>query len=78
MCIEFLFFECGSMFSEDEQYIIYLVMVKVFDGCLLIVCVFDIGGDKQVVYLELLCEENLFFGVCGVCLLLCCFDLLDL
>lgn len=40
------------------------------EGKLVVVCIFDIGGDKEFFYLNLLKEMNLFLGFCVICLCL--------
>lgn len=34
---------------------------------MVIICMFDVGVDKEVDYLMLLFELNLVFGLCGIC-----------
>lgn len=38
----------------------------------------DIGGDKELLYLDLLKEMNLFLGWCVVCIGLICCEILDI
>lgn len=45
---EYLFLSRGSFPSEEEQFQIYVKMVKKLDGRPLVIRVFDIGGDKRV------------------------------
>ena len=68
MRTEFLFLERNSAPDEDEQYRVYREMVEVMAGRRLIIRTLDIGGDKQVPYLNLPHEDNPFLGVRG-CLL---------
>ena len=77
MRTEFLFLERDSAPSEDEQYQTYRGMLDALQGKPLIVRTLDIGGDKQVPYLNLPHEENPFLGVRGVRLLLRRPDLLE-
>ncbi|MDR3221391.1 MAG: phosphoenolpyruvate--protein phosphotransferase [Candidatus Accumulibacter sp.] len=70
MRTEFLFLERESAPSEDEQYTVYRATLTALDGRPLIIRALDIGGDKQVSYLDLPHEENPFLGVRGARLLL--------
>ncbi len=76
MRTEFLFLERNTAPDEDEQYQVYRDMVDVLAGRRLIIRALDIGGDKQVPYLNLPHEENPFLGVRGARLLLQRQDLL--
>jgi len=76
MRTEFLFLERNAAPDEDEQYQVYRDMVDVLAGRRLIIRALDIGGDKQVPYLNLPHEENPFLGVRGARLLLQRQDLL--
>jgi phosphocarrier protein FPr len=62
---EFLFLERQSAPDEDEQYDCYRALVEASKGRQLIVRTLDIGGDKQVPYLNLPHETNPFLGVRG-------------
>jgi phosphoenolpyruvate-protein phosphotransferase len=66
MRTEFLFLERHDAPSEDEQYDTYRRMVEASGGRQLIIRTLDIGGDKQVPYLNLPHESNPFLGVRGV------------
>lgn len=66
MRTEFLFLERHDAPSEDEQYACYRQMVQASGGRRLIIRTLDIGGDKQVPYLNLPHETNPFLGVRGV------------
>ncbi len=72
---EFLFLERDSPPSEDEQYAAYREAVLALQGLPLIVRTLDIGGDKEVPYLDLPAEDNPFLGVRGIRL---CFAYPDL
>ncbi len=72
---EFLFLERNEPPNEEEQYRIYLEMVKSLNGLPLIVRTLDIGGDKEVPYLNLPKEDNPFLGVRGIRLCLTQMDL---
>lgn len=45
-------------------------MFDVFDGCLLVVWILDVGGDKLLLYWLIFYEENFYLGLCGICLIL--------
>lgn len=34
----------------------------------MVVCIMDIGGDKEFFYFDMLYEMNLFFGFCVFCI----------
>ena len=70
MRTEFLLLERRNAPDEEEQYQVYRKMVEVMVGRRLIIRALDIGGDKQVPYLNLLHEENPFLGMRGARLLL--------
>ncbi|UTH74289.1 phosphoenolpyruvate--protein phosphotransferase [Chromobacterium sp. IIBBL 290-4] len=70
MRTEFLFLERDSAPDEEEQFAVYQAMQQALQGRPLIVRALDIGGDKQVPYLELPSEDNPFLGVRGARLLL--------
>ncbi|MCB1766397.1 MAG: phosphoenolpyruvate--protein phosphotransferase [Candidatus Competibacteraceae bacterium] len=76
MRTEFLFLERDNAPDEEEQYQVYREMTEVLAGRRLIIRALDIGGDKQVSYLNLPHEENPFLGVRGARLLLQRQDLL--
>jgi phosphocarrier protein FPr len=63
---EFLFLGRSDPPSEEEQYEAYLQMVKALAGLPLIFRTLDIGGDKEVPYLNLPPEDNSFLGVRGI------------
>jgi phosphoenolpyruvate-protein phosphotransferase len=63
---EFLFLNRSAPPSEEEQYEAYLQMVKAMAGLPLIIRTLDIGGDKEVPYLNLPPETNAFLGVRGI------------
>ncbi len=66
MRTEFLFLERHDAPDEDEQYACYREMVTASAGRRLIIRTLDIGGDKQVPYLNLPHESNPFLGVRGL------------
>jgi phosphoenolpyruvate-protein phosphotransferase len=63
---EFLFLNRAAPPSEEEQYEAYLQMVQALAGLPLIIRTLDIGGDKEVPYLNLPPEDNAFLGVRGI------------
>jgi multiphosphoryl transfer protein len=63
---EFLFLGREAPPTEEEQYTAYLEMVQALGGLPLIVRTLDIGGDKEVPYLNLPAEANPFLGVRGI------------
>jgi len=70
MRTEFLFLERDGAPDEEEQYRTYREMAEVLAGRTLTIRALDIGGDKQVPYLDLPREQNPFLGVRGARLLL--------
>lgn len=66
MRTEFLFLERSSIPSEDEQFEAYRDMALALGGRPLIIRTLDIGGDKEVAYLNLPKEDNSFLGIRGV------------
>lgn len=63
---EFLFLGRNDAPSEEEQYQTYKAMIQSLNGFPLIIRTLDIGGDKQVPYLDLPKEDNPFLGVRGI------------
>jgi phosphoenolpyruvate-protein phosphotransferase len=63
---EFLFLERDSAPSEEEQYAAYRQAVEALQGLPLILRTLDIGGDKEVPYLDLPAEANPFLGIRGI------------
>ncbi|SDV46748.1 phosphoenolpyruvate--protein phosphotransferase [Chitinasiproducens palmae] len=66
MRTEFLFLGRDRAPSEDEQFDAYRALVEASGGRRLIIRTLDIGGDKQVPYLDLPHETNPFLGVRGL------------
>ncbi|HEX6293491.1 MAG TPA: phosphoenolpyruvate--protein phosphotransferase [Herpetosiphonaceae bacterium] len=66
MRTEFLFLERTSVPSEDEQFAAYRDMVQAMQGHPVIIRTLDIGGDKEVPYLNLPKEDNSFLGIRGI------------
>lgn len=66
MRTEFLFLGRDSAPSEDEQFEAYRDMARALDSRPLIIRTLDIGGDKEVAYLDLPKEDNSFLGIRGI------------
>jgi multiphosphoryl transfer protein len=66
MRTEVLFLARDTVPSEDEQFEAYRDMARALDGRPLIIRTLDIGGDKEVPYLNLPKEDNAFLGVRGI------------
>lgn len=66
MRTEFLFLGRDSAPSEDEQFAAYRDMAQALAGRPLIIRTLDIGGDKEVSYLDMPKEDNSFLGVRGI------------
>lgn len=77
MRTEFLFLERDTAPTEDEQFEAYRNMIKALDGRPLIIRTLDIGGDKEVPYLDLPREDNSFLGIRGIRLCLVRPDLFE-
>jgi phosphoenolpyruvate-protein phosphotransferase len=75
MRTEFLFLERKEAPTEDEQFEIYSNILKKMNSKNVIIRTLDIGGDKQVPYLNLPIEQNPFLGIRGARL---CLRRLDL
>jgi phosphocarrier protein FPr len=74
---EFLFLGRDGPPSEDEQHAALSEMVAALNGLPLVVRTLDIGGDKQVPYIDLPAEEGSFLGIRGIRLCLARPDLFD-
>ena len=59
---EFLFMDRDQLPTEEEQFIAYKEVVEAMDGCLVVLRTMDIGGDKDLPYLDLPKEMNPFLG----------------
>ncbi len=66
MRTEVLFLARDTIPTEDEQFEAYKAMAQALDGRPLIIRTLDIGGDKEVPYLNLPKEDNAFLGVRGI------------
>jgi phosphotransferase system enzyme I (PtsI) len=60
---EFLFLNRNTPPTEDEQFKAYKEVLEKFNGKPVIIRTLDIGGDKQIPYLNLEHELNPFLGV---------------
>lgn len=63
---EFLLLDRKSMPTENEQFEIYKTLVENLSPHKAVIRIFDIGGDKQLSYLDLPKEENPFLGLRGL------------
>ncbi len=63
---EFLFMENNHLPSEEEQYNAYKEAVTAMKGKPVVIRTMDIGGDKEIPYLNLKKESNPFLGFRGV------------
>lgn len=59
---EFLFMDRNQLPSEEEQFQAYKEIVEAMQGKLVVLRTMDIGGDKDLPYLELPKEMNPFLG----------------
>lgn len=59
---EFLYMKHKKFPSEDEQFDVYVEALKKLDGKSLVIRTLDIGGDKELSYLDLKEEKNPFLG----------------
>jgi phosphoenolpyruvate-protein phosphotransferase len=60
---EFLFLERTSLPSEEEQYRAYKAIGDAFGGLPVVLRTLDVGGDKELPYLNTPPEQNPFLGV---------------
>ncbi|WP_164970282.1 phosphoenolpyruvate--protein phosphotransferase [Halarcobacter ebronensis] len=66
MRTEFLFLKRNNAPKEIEQFQAYKKMAKDLNGLPLIIRTLDIGGDKEVAYLNMPKEDNPFLGIRGI------------
>ncbi len=59
---EFLFMDNNHLPTEDEQFSAYKEAVETMGGKPVIIRTLDIGGDKDIPYLDMKKEENPFLG----------------
>ena len=60
---EFLYMESAELPTEDEQYEAYKAVLEGVNGNPVVVRTLDIGGDKEIVAIDLPKEMNPFLGV---------------
>ncbi|WP_320170326.1 phosphoenolpyruvate--protein phosphotransferase [Maridesulfovibrio sp.] len=63
---EFLFQDRDQAPDEEEQYAAYVEAAEAMKGKPVIIRTLDIGGDKQIKYLDMPIEDNPFLGERGV------------
>ena len=61
-CTEFLFMDRASLPGEEEQFEAYKEIVEAMEGKQVVLRTMDIGGDKELPYLDLPKEMNPFLG----------------
>ena len=59
---EFLFMDAKSLPSEEEQFQAYQKVALAMKGASVIIRTLDVGGDKEIPYMNLQKEENPFMG----------------
>ena len=59
---EFLFMDASELPSEDEQFAAYQKVALRMKGKPVIIRTLDVGGDKEIPYLDLQKEDNPFMG----------------
>ncbi len=59
---EFLFMDRSNVPTEDEQFEAYKTVAQKLEGKPVIIRTLDVGGDKEIPYLNLPKEENPFLG----------------
>ncbi len=59
---EFLYLERNSLPTEEEQYQAYRAILDVFGDLPVILRTLDVGGDKEIPYMDLEAESNSFLG----------------
>lgn len=72
---EFLYMDRSDLPSEEEQFAAYKQVAETFGDAPVVIRTLDIGGDKELVYLELPDELNPFLGYRAIRL---CLDRPDL
>ena len=63
---EFLYMERAALPDEEEQFKVYSAILDVFGMLPVVLRTSDIGGDKELPYLDLPKESNPFLGVRGL------------
>ncbi len=59
---EFLFMDTNHLPTEDEQFAAYKEAAEIMQGRAVIIRTLDVGGDKDIPYLNIKKEENPFLG----------------
>lgn len=59
---EFLFMDRAKAPTEEEQFEAYSTVAKAMDGKEVIIRTLDVGGDKEIAYLNIEKEDNPFLG----------------
>jgi len=72
---EFLYMSRPSLPTEDEQFETYKKVTEIYGDRPVIIRTLDIGGDKQLDYLDLPKEDNPFLGLRALRL---CFDMMPI
>src|SRR6056297_127863 len=72
---EFIYMESADYPTEEEQYEAYKIVLEKMDGKPTVIRTLDIGGDKELDYLDLPKEMNPFLGYRAIRL---CLDRVDL
>ncbi|WP_342752767.1 phosphoenolpyruvate-protein phosphotransferase PtsI [Pasteurella multocida] len=73
---EFLFMDREQLPTEEEQFVAYKDVVEAMNGRLVILRTMDIGGDKELPYLNLPKEMNPFLGWRAIRIALDCREIL--
>ncbi|WP_036719861.1 phosphoenolpyruvate--protein phosphotransferase, partial [Paenibacillus sp. JCM 10914] len=73
---EFLFMDAPAMPGEEEQFRAYHEAARMMEGRPVIIRTMDIGGDKELPYLQLPKETNPFLGYRAIRVGLVCQELL--
>jgi phosphotransferase system enzyme I (PtsI) len=60
---EFLYLERSSLPTEEEQYKSYKAIADAFGSQPVVLRTLDVGGDKEIPYIEMSEEDNPFLGV---------------
>ena len=60
---EFLYLERSTLPTEEEQYQKYKTIADAFKGKPVILRTLDVGGDKDIPYIDMPAEDNPFLGV---------------
>lgn len=63
---EFIFMAKNYLPGEDEQYGIYKAVIDGMKGRPVIIRTLDVGGDKNIPYLQIQKEDNPFLGLRGI------------